>query len=105
LFPVEVRIENLHTQIGNRVPAEAFFSRSVPVAVGDAAIFYNAEIAVDPTGPGRKVVLGRVNAEISYGRPGALKYRANAQYYLALVFVDGAFTGLEHSTTELEVAA
>jgi hypothetical protein len=100
-FPVEVQVDKLETQISDKVPVEPFFSRSTTIGQGGIAQFNNAVIELPKTMRKKKLLYGRISAEISYGRPGKLHYHAEHQYYLALMFDnDGNFQNAEVSTTE-----
>lgn len=101
-FPIEVRIDKLETQIANRVPAEQFFSRSVKVSMGTTGRFTNATIDFSAETLNNKVLIGKIKATISYGRPGKLHHSSDQQYWLAMKFdKDGQFVAAERSTTEI----
>lgn len=102
IFPMEVRIDDLETQIGDRVPGTGFQPNSVTIAQGIAAQFNGAMI--DMTGLERAncVLYGHISASITYGRPGYVKYPANITWYMAFKFdKDGNFVGAEPSLTNL----
>lgn len=103
LFPMEARIDELETQISNRVPSEPFYVRSVPISRGNAVQFTNAMINLADLERAGKILYGHISARISYGRPGNFRYSSERQWYLAIKFdKDGNFEGMEPSLTEFK---
>lgn len=100
IFPMEVRIDSLETQIGDRVPGEAFKVRSVTGTRGTAVQFNNGMINLADLERANKLVHGRISASATYGRPGRLKYSLDQVWYMAFKFdKDGNLEGAEPSHT------
>lgn len=104
-FPLEIRIDELETQIRNRVPAEKFFCRSVVVyGPTGGAQFHNAQIELDDLDLRNQTIYGEVKAKAPYGRPGKLRYLREYRTYLAFKFDgEGNLTVVEPSLTEFSV--
>lgn len=101
-FPIEVRIDNLETQIANRVPAKQFFSRSINLSMAMVGQFNNAIIDLSAETLNNVGLIGKIKAAISYGRPGKLHHSADQQIWLAMKFdMHGQFVGAEPSVTEI----
>ena len=100
-FPVDVRIDRLEVQISDRVPGGAFFARSVTVGQRQGAQFTSALISLIGVERANQVLYGRINAEVTYGRPGKLRYPAERQWHMAIKFdKNGNFESAEPSLTE-----
>jgi hypothetical protein len=100
-FPMEIRIDDIVTQIGDRVPTEPFYGRSITVSRGIAATFNNGMIDLSTLDRADLLIYGRISAAATYGRPGRLKYPVQGQWYMALKFdKDGNFQTAESSLTE-----
>lgn len=103
LFPMETRIDELETQIANRVPTEAFHVRTAPISRGTGTQYSNALIDLSDVDRAGKLLYGRISARVSYGRPGSLRHSIERQYYLAMKFdKDGNFENAEPSLTEFK---
>lgn len=103
-FPIEVRLDDLETQISDRVPSEPFFIRSLELPIAGIGTFTNSVIKLDGEELKNEKLISTIKAKISYGRPGQLKYSAEQSYWLALKFNKrGQFEMAEVSTTELKV--
>jgi len=101
IFPMEIRIDDLETQIGDRVPTQAFYVRSVTVTQGMTAQFGNSLIDLSSLERANQVIYGRIKASVMYGRPGRLNYPAVHQWYMAFKFDgDGNLATAEPSLTE-----
>lgn len=85
-FPMEIRIDELETQIGDRVPTQAFYVRSIEVSRGIGAQFMNALIKLSDLERANQTIYGHINASVTYGRPGRLKYPVEQQWYMAFKF-------------------
>jgi hypothetical protein len=104
-FPMEIRIDELVTQISTRVPKEKFFQRSVAVNRAGGANFSNAVIDLSDLDLKNATIYGHIETKVSYGRPGKLKYNLERTTYLAFKFdKNGSFINAEPSLTELEKA-
>jgi hypothetical protein len=100
-FPIEIRMDDLETQIADRVPSKAFKGTCLTVGQGGVAQFGSAMIELSDIERSNKILYGRLKAAVSYGRPGKLKHGKEQQVYLALKFdKDGNFEGVEQSVTE-----
>lgn len=101
-FPIEIRIDDLQTQIGDRVPTEAFYVRSVTVGRGAGAQFTNGLIDLSSVDRANKVIEGHISVSATYGKPGELKYPAEQQWKMTLKFdKDGNFEGAEPTLAAL----
>jgi len=103
-FPIEAEVEELETQIGDRVPIGKFFKRSMTIGMGDPGLFTNAIIDLSKDISKNAVLYGSIKAKIRYGRPGNLKYEMERSLYLALKFDErGSLVSHDASLTELKV--
>lgn len=101
-FPIEIRIDNLETQIANRVPIDQFYPRSAKVTMGASVNFTNAIIDFSAETLNNVALIGKIKATISYGRPGKLHHSLDQQYWLAMGFdKNGQFVSAEQSITEI----
>jgi hypothetical protein len=101
-FPMEIRVDDLETQIVDRVPGDAFYARSITITRGHAAQFNNSLISLGDMDRAGKVLYGHINASVSYGRPGKLRHTITRHWYMALKFdKEGNFENAEPSLTAL----
>lgn len=83
-FPLEISIDQLDTQVGDRIPSEQFYQRSLRAASAEVAHFTNGLIDLSQLSTTNSALLCRVRATISYGHTGNRKYNDTKQYYIAL---------------------
>lgn len=102
-FPIEVKLENLETQISDRVPSEGFKSLSLNIGIGGYGRFSNAIIDLSGETLKNTILIGKIKAAVSYGRPGKLKYSLQHQLWVAMKFNnDGQLVTAEPSVMEFE---
>jgi hypothetical protein len=100
-FPVQLRLEELDTRIGDRIPRRDFAVSTIMIGEGGNARFLNSMISLRGMQLAHQLRYGRIQARVSYGRPGKLKYVVEREWYLALRFdANGNFDSVEASNVE-----
>lgn len=103
-FPLEAEVEELETQVGNRVPTEKLFEGTMSIGMGGGGGFTSAIIDLAKDISKNVVLPGSIKAKVRYGRPGNLKHEIEKYLYLALKFDErGNLENIEHSIADLKV--
>ena len=101
-FPLEIRLTKLETQIGDKVPIEAFKEHRVTAAAKAITQFHGALIDLSKEQLKNALLRGTIRGAVSYGRPGKLRYQAEQTLWLLLKFDrNGQLLTPEVSNTEL----
>ena len=103
-FPLEAEVEELETQVGDRVPTEKFTKSTMAIGMGGGGGFVSAIIDLAKDISKNAVLPGSIKAKVRYGRPGNLKHEVEKYLYLALTFDErGNLENVETSLTDLKV--
>lgn len=93
-FPIQFEIEDLRTQIDNRVPPPVsgpISPRRVTVSPGGVGWWDDQLIKISPPRPG--VITGEIEFRIRYGRVGRPRYKLSGRHRVSVQFSDAGEPG------------